>query len=320
MFAYFHNLKPNAPTIPKPYRKQKNIFPIFNLKHMKTKISFAILGLLLNIATLSAQSINLIGIIDGIGNNIAQIEAINNLNQQITSLNSFTDSLNNALNKAIYINALVDKSDITAINNQLANLQKQEDSLNALLNNENLSQNTINSIQSQINNLNSTQNTIQQSLSNTQSVKDSLNIVAVKLLAIRDRNAFINNLIIDNLSDPNNINPITIGLALGQLAYLQKEVSKALNINLNITTSIEDDLLNQTGTSSLRVYPNPVSNYFTINNAVNVKSVTLTSIAGETIEVQSIQNQYDISTLSKGTYIVNINFGNQYITERLLLK
>jgi len=79
----------------------------------------------------------------------------------------------------------------------------------------------------------------------------------------------------------------------------------------------------------IKLYPNPAHNYFVISNYKNVDirtaSVMVKDISGRTILTQRFNNntseqRIDISSLSKGMYLVNIITGDEVQTKKLLIE
>ena len=61
----------------------------------------------------------------------------------------------------------------------------------------------------------------------------------------------------------------------------------------------------------LSIYPNPASEYFTLNTNQIVKRISINTIVGKEVKVifTNDENRYDLSDLRKGIYVVRI-FGN----------
>lgn len=61
----------------------------------------------------------------------------------------------------------------------------------------------------------------------------------------------------------------------------------------------------------LSIYPNPASEYFTLNTNQLVKRISINTIVGKEVKVlyTNDENKYDLSDLRKGIYVVRI-FGN----------
>jgi endonuclease I len=86
------------------------------------------------------------------------------------------------------------------------------------------------------------------------------------------------------------------------------------------------------GEANISIYPNPASDYFTINipqlNAFDKEfKLIISNIAGQTIveEKYSVQNgegnfEVNTSMLDKGMYIIKINSGSSYGVQKLLIK
>ena len=72
------------------------------------------------------------------------------------------------------------------------------------------------------------------------------------------------------------------------------------------------------------VYPNPVVDTFTIDLSskfdANSVSVTITDMLGKTVMTFNAANSYNISSLSKGVYMINITDGNYIATQKIVKK
>ena len=68
-------------------------------------------------------------------------------------------------------------------------------------------------------------------------------------------------------------------------------------------SSLNSDEFN---TSNLILHPNPSNNYFELTSETSIQKVEIYSILGQLIKTFEKQNQYSISDLSKGSYIVKI--------------
>lgn len=69
---------------------------------------------------------------------------------------------------------------------------------------------------------------------------------------------------------------------------------------------VEDD----EAANKIKVYPNPVVDYFTVQGVVKGTELTLTDVTGKTVLTQLLQgnnNKVDISALQKGIYIVHLS-------------
>ena len=73
--------------------------------------------------------------------------------------------------------------------------------------------------------------------------------------------------------------------------------------------------------SSLRVYPNPTIDFFMINEIVKVSNVVLYDLKGS--EVKSFANsvnQFDVSDIEQGTYLLYINVDGTQNIEKLIIQ
>ena len=75
---------------------------------------------------------------------------------------------------------------------------------------------------------------------------------------------------------------------------------------------------------NISIYPNPATNYISIDNDENVKSITVFNLVGR--KLKSFQDvhkneHYDVSNLPKGMYLVRVtDFSNKIITTQRISK
>jgi len=90
---------------------------------------------------------------------------------------------------------------------------------------------------------------------------------------------------------------------------------------LSISSNLSVDDFNKISTS---IYPNPTSREFTIDfsdfsDTSNI-NITVSDLNGRLIKRFKVQDSYDISGLSSGTYILNISDGSSYFVQKLVKK
>jgi hypothetical protein len=69
------------------------------------------------------------------------------------------------------------------------------------------------------------------------------------------------------------------------------------------------------------MYPNPTNGNKIYFNVTQDVKVTIYKVLGKLIQTENVNvntNNIDISTLSKGMYILKINSENQFITKKLI--
>jgi ELWxxDGT repeat protein len=81
------------------------------------------------------------------------------------------------------------------------------------------------------------------------------------------------------------------------------------------TLSVDDNQLNG---EKVSLYPNPTQNYFQIETTETLSKVEIYSLHGQLVKSFVPQNQYDISNLSSGIYLVKIQANDGEITKRLI--
>lgn len=95
------------------------------------------------------------------------------------------------------------------------------------------------------------------------------------------------------------------GVGIGQELYAYQDPTLSIDDFNSIDTSIS-------------VFPNPTNNYFEIASKETLSKVEIYSLQGQAIKSFTPQNQYDISDLSSGIYLVKIQANNNEITKRII--
>lgn len=72
--------------------------------------------------------------------------------------------------------------------------------------------------------------------------------------------------------------------------------------------------------NSIKLYPNPSKAYFELTTNQVIEKVEIYSMLGQLVKTFPVQNQYETSDLSKGTYIVKINVNNVYENKKLVVE
>jgi parallel beta-helix repeat protein len=74
--------------------------------------------------------------------------------------------------------------------------------------------------------------------------------------------------------------------------------------------AMEDITIEEIDETDARLFPNPVASTITINNAANIRSVTLVSLSGQELLQKSNEDMsaihMDVTSISKGTYLVKM--------------
>ncbi len=78
-----------------------------------------------------------------------------------------------------------------------------------------------------------------------------------------------------------------------------------------------EDLI--TNASNFILYPNPTKDQFIINSKSDIKTVEVYDVFGKLVKVYPIQNVYDVSNLSKGMYLINIETETYSSVKKLII-
>ncbi|KFC20530.1 T9SS type A sorting domain-containing protein [Chryseobacterium sp. FH1] len=106
---------------------------------------------------------------------------------------------------------------------------------------------------------------------------------------------------------------------MGENTYGQLSNTISGSINVPVEISCSRLSVSETIKSVLNFYPNPIKDYFFINNK-EVKTIQLYSLDGKLLKEYSVSEKYSINGLSKGIYILNIHLGNGKVISEKIIK
>ncbi|RSK40255.1 T9SS type A sorting domain-containing protein [Mangrovimonas spongiae] len=72
--------------------------------------------------------------------------------------------------------------------------------------------------------------------------------------------------------------------------------------------------------SSIKVYPNPVSETLTVTSNTEVDKLDLYNILGKLELSVENKNKIDVNNLSSGMYLLKITIGDKQVTKRIIIK
>lgn len=72
--------------------------------------------------------------------------------------------------------------------------------------------------------------------------------------------------------------------------------------------------------NSVSVYPNPATDYLTVNAASKLSSVEIYDMSGKKVAAELVGNTVDVKSLSKGSYVIKINTANDSTTQKFIKK
>ena len=72
--------------------------------------------------------------------------------------------------------------------------------------------------------------------------------------------------------------------------------------------------------SSLKVYPNPATDIVNISSDKKVENITVIDMTGKKVQSFKAANQINVSSLAKGTYILQVYYGNGAVENTKLIK
>ncbi len=134
---------------------------------------------------------------------------------------------------------------------------------------------------------------------------DNLSVSIVKSVKETDNNGIITSVIDEN--DNLVVTPLQVGTAILEISFTSngKTVKKGITINVTSLLGVEDITTN----SSLRLYPNPCTDYFFID-ANTAQTLSVYSINGAKVLEKPIKegkNQINVSHLNQGVYFIKAN-------------
>ncbi len=70
------------------------------------------------------------------------------------------------------------------------------------------------------------------------------------------------------------------------------------------------------------LYPNPITNYFTISGIEGISTIAISDFSGKLLVSKNVSTKeaISVSTLSNGVYLVNIKSNNIRLTEKLIIQ
>jgi len=92
--------------------------------------------------------------------------------------------------------------------------------------------------------------------------------------------------------------------------WMNPNIQKCLSVGINETENIENNI---------KLYPNPVSDFLTIETAVKIESILLEDLQGKTILIPDINNnRVSLFQLNAGIYILKISTPEGIVRKRIL--
>jgi hypothetical protein len=102
---------------------------------------------------------------------------------------------------------------------------------------------------------------------------------------------------------------LNVGDSFSNEANIYFDYNAAIVTNNETTIIIQEDLsLDEFSSSKVKVYPNPTTDYFKIDNltSLDIKTIELYNISGKKIKQFSISEKYEVNDLSSGVYFIKI--------------
>lgn len=95
-------------------------------------------------------------------------------------------------------------------------------------------------------------------------------------------------------------------------SFTEYFLTKLDNTNLAINPFAQDS-------SVFKLYPNPVQNHFELSSDLTIEKVEVYSMLGQLVKSFPMQNQYEVSDLKKGSYLVKVTSGETSESKIILI-
>ncbi|MGA9212077.1 T9SS type A sorting domain-containing protein [Kaistella sp.] len=89
-----------------------------------------------------------------------------------------------------------------------------------------------------------------------------------------------------------------------------------LKFNGNLSLAVADNAVK----SSLKVYPNPASDVVTVTSNKEIQAVNIIDLSGKRVQTTKTTGKVNVSSLAKGTYILQVYYGNGAVENTKLIK
>lgn len=144
---------------------------------------------------------------------------------------------------------------------------------------------------------------------------DNLSAAIVKKIKSNSDTEIVSAII--NANDELVLTPKLTGNATVVISFNSngKVVEKTITINSTINLGVDDFKKLELG-----IYPNPVSDILNIKTQEEVLNVTVYDITGKSINTKVNNNQIDVSSFTKGIYIINIATENASYVQKFIKK
>ncbi len=89
-----------------------------------------------------------------------------------------------------------------------------------------------------------------------------------------------------------------------------------------VETQVECDALGieEFHATTFKVYPNPTKDLFIINSETVIETVSIYDIFGKIVKTYPMQNEYDVSGITKGMYLINIKSETGTSVKKLIIE
>ncbi|MBP3840356.1 MAG: T9SS type A sorting domain-containing protein, partial [Chryseobacterium sp.] len=84
----------------------------------------------------------------------------------------------------------------------------------------------------------------------------------------------------------------------------------------NLALGVSDNAVK----SNLKVYPNPATDIVNVSSNKKIENITVIDMTGKKVQSFKAGNQINVSSLAKGTYILQVYYGEGAVENTKLIK
>ncbi|MEY5047493.1 MAG: hypothetical protein RLZZ175_852 [Bacteroidota bacterium] len=238
--------------------------------------------------------------------------SLNNLLTQIEQFNSQQDSILNEVQSVLNDSTIIDQDSLANLQNQLVLLSSQQDSLQKVLaDSVGLTQDSINTLLSQFNDLSNQQDSLQKLITDANIVNiDSLTQIQNEILGFQSQFDSLSTIANKQLNNLNTLNQDTIDKYSSSFTELQKQFEQLINNQVQ-GVEVNNEII-------IGLFPNPSNNFIRILSDEIIEKVSINSLNGTELLSFSNQENYNISSLQTGLYIVLVKTSKGFASIKLI--
>ncbi|MEP2274011.1 MAG: T9SS type A sorting domain-containing protein, partial [Reichenbachiella sp.] len=111
----------------------------------------------------------------------------------------------------------------------------------------------------------------------------------------------------------------TVTVFANQAGNDEFEAAEEVSVTFEVTEPVVNAVSNYQ--LDIQVYPNPASEWITVKGLTSQAELQLINLDGQLMKQQTINSsdRIDVSTLSKGVYVLRVSEENSYTTTKILI-